>query len=137
MAKVGMGVLYEKTDDNRVMRIVPSALREKILAEYYFKHHSRLNKAVKNQLEISKSALILDCHSFPDTPLQRSLHKTVPRPDYNIGTDAFHTPKRLIAISVDFFKQRNLTLGIDTPFSGTIVPMEYYKKNKNVRSIML
>lgn len=137
MANVGMGVLYEKTDENEVMRVVSSELREKILKEYYFEHHSKLNNAVKKQLELNSRALILDCHSFPNIPMKRSQHKIVPRPDYNIGTDKFHTPKKLIDISIDFFKQRNLTLGIDFPFSGSIVPMEYYQKNKNVESIML
>jgi N-formylglutamate amidohydrolase len=137
MAKVGMGVLYEKTDENQIMRIVSTELREKILAEYYFKHHLKLNNAVKNQLKLNNRALILDCHSFPEIPMKRSLHKAVPRPDYNIGTDKFHTPKKLIDISVNFFKKRNLTLGIDYPFNGSIVPMEYYQKNKDVESIML
>ncbi len=137
MSKVGMGVLYKKTDENEVMRVISSELREKILNEYYFKHHSKLNNAVKKQIDLNNRALILDCHPFPEIPMKRSLHKIVPRPDYNIGTDKFHTPKKLIDISVNFFKKRNLTLGIDYPFSGSIVPMEYYQKNKNVESIML
>src|SRR5690554_4520200 len=131
MAKVGMGVLYEKTDDNQTMRIISLKLREKILNEYYFKHHSKLNNAVKKQLELYNRALILDCHSFPDIPMKRSQHKLIPRPDFNIGTDKFHTPKELVDISIEFFKKRNLKLGIDYPFSGSIVPMEYYKKNQN------
>ncbi|MDA8847361.1 N-formylglutamate amidohydrolase [Flavobacteriaceae bacterium] len=137
MAKVGMGVLYDKTDDNEVMRIISPVLRKKILSEYYFKHHSKLNNMVKKQLELNGRALILDCHSFPEIPMKRSQHKIVPRPDYNIGTDKFHTPKKLIDISLKFFEERNLTLGVDYPFSGSIVPMEYYQKNKNVESIML
>lgn len=137
MAKVGMGVLYEKTDENEIMRIISQKLREKILSEYYFKHHTRLNNAVKKQLELNNRALILDCHSFPEIPMKRSQHKIIPRPDYNIGTDKFHTPKKLIDISVNFFKEKNLTLGIDYPFSGSIVPMGFYQKNRNVESIML
>jgi N-formylglutamate amidohydrolase len=137
MAKVGMGVLYEKTDDGETMRIVSNELRNKILNQYYFKHHSKLDDAVKKQLKLNNRALILDCHSFPDIPMKRSQHKVVPRPDFNIGTDKFHTSKKLIDISVKFFEERNFTLGIDQPFSGSIVPMEYYKKNKNVESIML
>lgn len=137
MAKVGMGVLYEKTDDGETMRIISKELRNKILNKYYFNHHSKLNNAVKKQLKLNNRALILDCHSFPNIPMKRSQHKIIPRPDFNIGTDKFHTPKRLLDTSVDFFKKRNLTLGIDFPFSGSIVPMEYYQKNKNVESIML
>ena len=137
MAKVGMGVLYEKTDDGETMRIVSNELRNKILNQYYFKHHSKLDDAVKKQLKLNNRALILDCHSFPDIPMKRSQHKVVPRPDFNIGTDKFHTSKKLIDISVKFFKERNFILGIDQPFSGSIVPMKYYKKNKSVESIML
>jgi N-formylglutamate deformylase len=131
MAKVGMGVLYEKTDEKQIMRIVSTELREKILSEYYFKHYLKLNNAVKKQLKLNNRALILDCHSFPEIPMKRSLHKVVPRPDYNIGTDKFHTPKRLIDISVNFFKKRDLILGIDYPFNGSIVPMEYYQEIKS------
>ncbi len=137
MAKFGMGVLYEKTDNNEVMRKVSTDLRRKILNEYYFKHHAALNNAVKKQLNFNNRALILDCHSYPDIPLKRSSHKVVPRPDFNIGTDPIHTPQRLIDISKGFFNEKNLTLGVDYPFSGAIVPIEHYGKNKNVASIML
>ncbi|MDG1296845.1 MAG: N-formylglutamate amidohydrolase [Saprospiraceae bacterium] len=137
MAKLGMGVLYEKTDALEPMRNITPELRKRILEEYYFKHHARLNAAVKNQLELAGQALILDCHSFPDSPLNRTLHKVLPRPDFNIGTDSFHTSQRLIDISVAFFEERNLSLGIDYPFNGSIVPMEYYQKNSKVQSIML
>src|SRR5690606_1029989 len=85
MATVGMGVLYERTDDDIIMRVVSSALREKILGENYFPHHSNLNNAVNKQLKLYNSALILDCHSFPDIPFNKCLNKTVPRPDFNIG----------------------------------------------------
>src|SRR5690606_14472524 len=96
-----------------------------------------------NQLNVYNKALILDCHSFldghsfRDTPLKRAVHKIVPRPDFNIGTDAFHTPKKLIELAEAFFKERNFTLGVDYPFSGSIVPMAYYQKNKDVASIRL
>ena len=96
-----------------------------------------LSRAVKYQLQTYGKALILDCHSFPNTPLKRSVHKTIPRPDINIGTDNFHTPQNLIDISVEYFSERNFTVGINYPFSGTIVPNKYYKKNHKVESIML
>jgi hypothetical protein len=63
-------------------------------------------------------------------PKKRSAHKNVPRLDFNIGTNSFHTPNKLINISIAFFKERNLSLGVDYPFNGSIVPMEYYKKTE-------
>ena len=137
MAKVGMGVLYERTDENQPMRLVSAELRDKILSEYYVKHHQKLNNAVKKQLGLNDRALILDCHSFPELPTKRSLHKVVPRPDFNIGTDAFHTPNKLIEVATKYFESLGYSLGIDEPYSGTIVPIDYYKKDVRVQSIML
>ena len=65
------------------------------------------------------------------------MNKQSDRPDFNIGTDPYHTPQKLIDISVDFFNDKGHTLGIDWPYKGSIVPLEYYQKNKNVQTIML
>src|SRR5688572_29245963 len=99
----------------KLMRVVSSDLRKHILTTYYHKHHELFHRAVANQLNVYNKALILDCHSFldghsfRDTPLKRAVHKIVPRPDFNIGTDAFHTPKKLIELAEAFFKERNFT----------------------------
>jgi len=79
----------------------------------------------------------VDCHSFPSKPLSRALVQTANRPDFNIGTDKFHTPQNLIDASIAFFRERGFSLGVDTPYSGSVVPMEYYHKNNKVQSIML
>ena len=137
MSKYGMGVLYEKTDDGKLMRNVSPKLREKILTEYYWKHHNKFNKLVSEQLEKFGKAIIVDCHSFPSFPLKRDPDQTKPRPDFNIGIDKFHTPKELIELSKDFFSKKGFTLGVDWTYSGSIVPLEYYNKNENVQTIML
>jgi N-formylglutamate deformylase len=137
MYKFGMGVLYEKCDDGNQLRIVTPELKEEVLINYYWLHHKQLSNAVKNSLKQTGSCLILDCHSFPSFPLTRALSQISERPDFNIGTDSFHTPKSIIQASVDYFESKGFTLGIDTPYSGSIVPMEYYKKESKVISIML
>jgi N-formylglutamate deformylase len=137
MAKSGMGVLYEKSDDGLIIREVNQALREKILETYYWTHHKKFSEAVNEQLKTNDKAVIIDCHSFPRIPLKRAINQQPLRPDFNIGTDSFHTPKYLIEISEEFFKSKGYSLGIDYPYSGSIVPMEHYHKTKNVESIML
>ena len=137
MAQYGMGVLYEKSDEGEIIRNITPDLRERILNEYYWKHHNRLNQAVSKQLKLYGKVLIIDCHSFKNSPLKRNLNQEINRPDFNIGTDSFHTPQKLIDISVDFFNKLGYSLGIDWPYSGSIVPIEHYKKTKNVNSIML
>ena len=137
MSKFGMGVLYEKFDNGNQLRIVTPELKSDVLKNYYWIHHTLLSKAVKTSLEQTKSCLILDCHSFPSTPLTRALVQDEIRPDFNIGTDSYHTPKHIIDESINYFESNGYTLGIDTPYSGSIVPMEYYQKDPRVTSIML
>ena len=137
MAKFGMGVLYEKTDDGKQLRVIHPKLRAKILNEFYWKHHQNLSDAVNNQLKQHNKAIILDCHSFPDIPFQRDLDKKPNRPDLDIGIDAFHTPNNWEDISKRFFEKRGFSVGINRPYSGTIVPLEHYNKTNNVHSIML
>ena len=137
MAQYGMGVLYEKSDSGEEIRIVTPELKEKVLTAYYWKHHNKFNTAVNNQLNTYGKVTIVDCHSYPSRPLKRDLDKNPKRPDFNIGTDSFHTTKELIDISVSFFEKAGYTLGIDWPYKGSIVPLEHYQKNKNVSTIML
>ncbi len=137
MSKFGMGVLYEKFDNGNQLRVVFPELKLEVLKNYYWIHHSQFSKTVKTSLEQTKSCLILDCHSFPATPLTRALVRDEIRPDFNIGTDSYHTPKHIIDASINYFETKGYTLGVDTPYSGSIVPMEYYQKDKRVSSIML
>lgn len=137
MYKFGMGVLYEKCDNGNQLRTVTQGLKANILKDYYWVHHASLSEAVKTSLEQTESCLILDCHSFPATPLTRALVRDEIRPDFNIGTDLYHTPKYIIDESINYFETNGYTLGVDTPYSGSIVPMEYYQKDKRVTSIML
>ena len=137
MHQYGMGVLYELSDDGHMMREVTPELKEKVLNGYYEKHHSALNAAVNKQLSSNGKALIIDCHSYPSIPMKRDLDKQPNRPDFNIGTDAFHTPQHLIDVSIAYFANAGYTLGVNYPYKGALVPMEHYKKNSQVQSIML
>lgn len=137
MAQFGMGVLYTKSDNGETIRNVSPELRHQILTDYYWEHHRQLGSAVKDQLDQYGKVLIIDCHSFPDIPLNRSLDKSPNRPDFNIGTDAFHTNLELTEYSQSFFSKCGYSVGIDWPYSGSIVPLEFYQKEKKVQSIML
>ncbi len=137
MAQYGMGVLYEKNDEGEIIRKLNTELRQSILNNYYWRHHSDLSRAVNEQLKLFGKALIVDCHSYPSLPLKRDLDQNSCRPDFNIGTDPFHTPNAIIELSVEFFKKLGYSIGIDWPYRGSIVPMEHYFKNKNVQTIML
>jgi len=137
MAKYGMGMLYTKLDDGLLLREITPDLKEKIKVEYYDPHHGRLTREVGGQLERLDSCLIVDCHSFSNKPFLRDIDKEEPRPDICIGTDSFHTPQVLIDTAKKYFDKNDLICKINTPYSGALVPLNYYLIDKRVESIMI
>ena len=137
MSKFGMGATYVQCDDGRQLRSLTPAERDAIMQTCYFPHHKRLTEAVDAAVLQTGEARIVDCHSFPDRPLQCSLYQGDAKFDFNIGTDTFHTPAEWIEASVKFFANHGFRLGIDEPYAGSIVPIKHYQKDKRVKSIML
>ena len=79
----------------------------------------------------------IDCHSFPTLPLPYELDQRRDRPDVCIGTDEFHTPPTLSDPTRAALEEEGFRVELNRPFSGTIVPLEYYGNNEQVRSIMV
>lgn len=137
MSKFGMGAAYVRCDDGRELRYLNSTQLTDIIRDYYEPHHTRLTASVDLALSRLNEARIIDCHSFPDKPLRCSFYQGDEKFDFNIGTDAFHTPPQWIEASIQFFTDRGFRLGIDEPYSGSLVPMKHYNNDIRVKSIML
>ena len=137
MAQFGMGMIYEKTDNGTTMRVVTEELRNKILHDYYTPHHQKLISLVNQEINRNQKAVIVDCHSFPNLPNQRALDRTDFRPDFNIGFDPFHCNQNLVNEAQSFLQAKGYTVGINRPYSGSLVPDPWYLKDKSVQSIML
>ncbi len=75
-------------------------------------------------------------HSYPTAPLPYELHGTDPRPAVCLGTDTFHTPPALLAAAREAFAGCG-EIGLDSPFIGTYVPLEFYGREPNVRALMV
>jgi len=112
-------------------------VKKKIKEEFYDIHHNKLNQMVEYRLNEYGCAVIIDCHSFSDIPFITDLDKSEVRPDICLGVDDFHTPKWLINQIKSYFEYHNLSVKINSPYSGTIIPLKYYNKNKNVIGIMI
>ena len=137
MAKQGMGACYISCSDRTVLRRLTSEHREEILQKYYDTYHRVLTLAVEEKLGQFGRCIIIDGHSFSAVPLPYELDQNPDRPDICIGTDPFHTPSELTHMTRDYFEQKGYTVAINAPFSGTMVPMKYYRKEPNVSSLML
>lgn len=137
MSRKGMGMCYTHQDNGELMRDVDPDLRERIKSEYYIPHHQALEKLTTELLNKNGHVTIVDCHSFSYIPFNRDLNKDTPRPDFCLGVDEYHTPEDLYHPVQELLAKLGYTVLINSPYSGTMIPMKYYQKNKNVKGLMI
>ena len=138
MAARGMGFIYTKTHDLRQLRRrLSKDERTNLLKNFYHPHHLMLTAVVDQALERHGRALVIDGHSFPAEALPYEVDRTAERPEICIGTDDFHTPDNLVAELKVRLEAAGFITAIDTPFSGAIVPLKHYRKDKRVVAVML
>lgn len=137
MSKFGMGVCYTKDTEGKTLREITDEEKKYILKNYYYPHHKNLELAVDDELQKKGTAFIIDCHSFPEESYHFNSDYGKKRPDICIGTDSFHTPKELIQKVSHYFISKGYHTTINNPYSGSMVPLKHYKKEKNVHSIMI
>ncbi|CAL9358157.1 N-formylglutamate amidohydrolase [Streptomyces sp. enrichment culture] len=135
MLAVGMGAVYTRTTHREALR--PDGFDPAPLIERYFHPYARaMTDAVADRLAATGRAVIIDVHSYPSAPLPYELHGDGPRPAVCLGTDAFHTPPALLDSAREAFAPCGET-GLDTPFAGTYVPLEFFEKRPEVSALMV
>jgi N-formylglutamate deformylase len=138
MAARGMGAIYIRTSRNDVLRGRPDvADRQILLDRWYWPHHARLERMVNDVIARSGVCLIVDCHSFSSVPLPHEPDQATDRPDFCVGTDSFHTPAGVRNAIVAVAKGAGYSVGVDAPFSGALVPLSSYHKDRRVLSVMI
>lgn len=138
MASLGMGVIYTRTSRGAVLRHPPTpGLRKAWITRFYEPHHRELSAAVAYRLAAHGYCLIVDCHSFASAPLPHELDQDPSRPDICIGTDPVHTPPALTELATSLFRAAGLTMAVNRPFSGAIVPSSHQGLTPSVHSIMI
>ena len=94
--------------------------------------------------ETCGSGLLIDCHSFSSVRLPYEIVGAAQegeprrRPDICIGTDPdFHTPAWLLERLAQGFRDHGYSVAADYPFSGTLVPVKYYHRDRRLLSVMI
>lgn len=138
MSSRGMWVCYTKTSGMNVLKTITPDHKNEILAKYYDVHHRTLTEMVRTQLNHFGKCLIIDGHSFPSVKLAYEFDQEPgERPEICIGTDDFHTPLWLKRKCMDAFQDLNYRVAENVPFSGSIVPLDFYNKQANVATVMI
>lgn len=135
MTAVGMGAVYTRTTHRAALR--PADTDPQPLLARYFRPYARaMAEAVAERLAATGRAVVIDVHSYPSEPLPYELHARGPRPPVCLGTDAFHTPPELTEAAREAFAACGET-GLDSPFAGTYVPLDFHGRDARVSALMV
>lgn len=137
MAAAGQGAVYTRTTDGAPLAAIDETERANRITSLYEPYHEGFESTVAHVLQQFDMAVILDCHSFPSSPLPSDLDQSPRRPDICIGTDAFHTPASLVRELMDRFSVEGLRVGVNAPYAGTMVPLRYLQRDRRVSSVMI
>jgi len=135
MASRGMGAIYTRTHDGRPLKSNERSLE--LMEAFYHLHHAALAEWTRERLLTDGRCLIIDCHSYPSTPIRCDMNQEPNRPDICFGTSDPHTPSDLVAAAVDAFEGAGFSTAVDWPYAGTIVPLEYFGVEPRVSSLMV
>ncbi|MEU2052229.1 N-formylglutamate amidohydrolase [Streptomyces bungoensis] len=135
MLAVGMGAVYTRTTHRGALR-APDTDPGPLVERYFRPYAQAMSDAVAERLAATGRAVVIDVHSYPAKALPYELHGAGPRPPVCLGTDAFHTPPELAEAARSAFAGCGET-GLDSPFSGTYVPLEYYGTDARVTALMV
>ncbi len=136
-AKVGMGVTYVKTTGGAPLRNLSPLRREELIKNYYDPHHQIFNEKVNQIFKRFNRCVIIDGHSYPTEPLPTQTNY-MSTPEIGIGTDDSFTSLELIELTQNYFKSHGLSVGLNEPFQGTIIPAQIYKSiDRRVQSVMI
>jgi N-formylglutamate deformylase len=136
-AKVGMGVIYSHGVNGQLIRKIDPIARRALIQKFYKPHHDRLSSMVKAFLLQYGIAFVLDCHSFPTTPLPTEHAKNQTRPDFCLGFDDFHAPYAIIRNLEESLKSLGFSVAINAPYSGCLIPAEYFRIEPKVFGLMV
>jgi N-formylglutamate deformylase len=137
MSQFGMGMLYTKTSQGKPLKHPLNEEQEFTFQNIYHRHHLSLTSVVQEELDSTGYSLIIDCHSFPSQPLACDFEQATPRVDICIGSDPYHTSNELVEYLKFCFTNYGYSVQINHPYSGTMVPMDYYQKDRRVESVMI
>lgn len=136
-SQYGMGVIYTKTHNDIILKQTPSsAEKNHLLEKFYYPHHRRLSESVVKNLSLFNRALIIDLHSYPSNVDIMGIGNKA-SPDICIGFEPFHCDKIILDRIISFCNKNHFSFEFNNPFSGSIVPLQYYRKNNKVKSFML
>lgn len=138
MAAKGMGAVYTRTSDGRPLRPASFGQGERlyIMRQFFEPYAAAVERQVRLLLKRFGWCLIVDAHSYPSRPLPYE-DVSLTRPDICLGYDYYHVPRGIVEQWAVRCQEAGWTVVFNEPFSGSYVPLRFYRKDSRVRSAMI
>jgi N-formylglutamate deformylase len=136
LAVRGMAAVYTHGHDRQPIREADPGRDQDLLDRFLVPYAEELADLVGEVVERHGVCTIVDLHSYPAVRLPYELHDG-PRPPVCVGTDPHHTPGWLVDLVADAAHGYDLETVVNSPFTGTYVPLDRYGTDAAVTSVML
>ena len=134
LIKSGLGVIPSKCYAEEIFKAkLPNLYISKMLTRYYDPFHKKLSKRI-NYLKLKFGAVyLIDIHSTPAL-----LNDKKNFPDVIIGDNFGKSSEENFRTNlISHFKNLDLRLSINNPYSGGYITRRYGKKDKNINVIQI
>ena len=135
MSKYGMGTIYTKTNNNEFIGNVTTEYKNYVLENVYYPYHKDMTDIV-NELLKQDDVIMIDCHSFSKEIIMTDTKSDLPDICIGINNDD-STELKLTSLVEEYFKSLGYSVKINYPYSGTMVPNNLKKGDKNFYSLMI
>lgn len=136
MNSVGMGAVYTHGSRRQPIRVDHPAIAQRLIKLYFTPYANSLEYHVDGLLKCFNRATIVDLHSYASKALPYELHSNGKRPQICLGFDDFHVVSGQVKALTEIFEQDGYEVSLNTPFSGTYVPLKHYGSDTRVNSVM-
>ncbi|BAL88929.1 putative N-formylglutamate aminohydrolase [Actinoplanes missouriensis 431] len=133
MLASGMGPVYTHGHAGRRLRDADPVRDAALLTSHFLPYAEAMTTLVTRRMTATGRAVIIDVHSYATEPLPYELHGDGPRPPVCLGTDEAHTPDWLRDAAATVFPET----GVNSPFAGCYVPLDYWGRDRAVSALMI
>lgn len=135
MEKVGMGFAYTHGAHRDTIRAITTDDKERIKSKFYDPYAKAFSELVNRKLSENGIVCIIDIHSYSSKALPYELNPNEVRPEICIGVDRYHQNIDVLGAVIASL-ETEYEVALNSPFSGSYIPLEHYGKTPEVLSLM-
>jgi len=136
----GLGIIPRVVADGQVIRTgkIPLAEAQSRIDNYYTPYHNCLRNLIDQQRDVHGMAVLIDCHSMPQSALVSAPLVRGKKPDIILG-DRFGAScdRWIVESATQIFAAAGFVVARNAPFSGGYITQHYGRPSKGVHAFQI